>query len=105
MRVATRRLRAFLRAGRKALDSSWAEGFATSSSGWPCPRSARDLDVLSEYLAAEVETLGEDAAAGRTLLEGLQDERAAARLAVVEALSSDRYLALLDRLDSGRNRR
>jgi CHAD domain-containing protein len=100
MRVATRRLRAFLRAGGTLLDPDWSSSLR-SELQWlgRALGPARDLDVLTDYLAAEIETLGEDAAAGRSLLDGLGAERAAARQAVVEALSSDRYLALLDRLD------
>ena len=100
MRVATRRLRAFLRAGGKSLDQDWSQSLRRELQ-WlgRALGPARDLDVLGEYLAAEVETLGDEADAGRTLVDGLEAERVAARLAVVEALSSDRYLALLDRLD------
>ena len=66
MRVATRRLRAFLRAGGKSLDREWARALRDELQ-WlgRALGPARDLDVLSEYLAAEIETLGEDAAAGQ----------------------------------------
>jgi CHAD domain-containing protein len=100
MRVATRRLRAFLRAGRGTLDRDWADALRDELQ-WlgRALGPARDLDVMEEYLTAEIETLGEHAGAAMSLLDGLRSERAAARRAVVEALSSDRYLALLDRLD------
>jgi CHAD domain-containing protein len=100
LRVATRRLRAFLRAGRPLLDRSWSEqlraelGWLGSSLG-----PARDLDVLSERLQADVASLGEDGDAAVALLARLAAERADARAAVIRALTSDRYLALLDRLD------
>jgi CHAD domain-containing protein len=55
--------------------------------------------VLAGRLARDVATLGEDAGKAAPLLSQLDAERAASRSAVVEALSSDRYLALLDRLD------
>jgi CHAD domain-containing protein len=99
LRVATRRLRAFLRAGRPLLDPSWSEplrGELRWLGGALGP--ARDLDVLIERIAEDVAGVGEEDAFA-SLLRTLDTERAAARGAVVEALSSDRYLALLDRLE------
>jgi CHAD domain-containing protein len=55
--------------------------------------------VLVERLEADVSGLGNDAAAASDLLAALDAERADTRVAVVAALSSDRYLALLDRLE------
>lgn len=100
LRVATRRLRAFLRAARPLLERSWSEPLREEL-GWlgGALGPARDLDVLGERLAADVESLGEDAAEGTGLLAQLAEERATARRRVVEALTSDRYLTLLDRLD------
>jgi CHAD domain-containing protein len=101
LRVATRRLRAFLRGGLPLLDRAWAESLRAEL-GWlgSTLGPARDLDVLVEHLREEVESLGPDAAAARGLLESFDEEREAARAAVVEALSTDRYLRLLDRLDA-----
>lgn len=100
LRVATRRLRAFLRCGRPLVEQSWAESLR-SELAWlgQVLGPARDLDVLVELLADDVETLDVDVDAAQGLLVGLEAERATARQAVVESLSSDRYLALLDRLD------
>jgi CHAD domain-containing protein len=100
MRVATRRLRAFLRVGGKSLQREWSS-FLRDELAWlgRALGPARDLDVLLEYLGAEIESLGVDADAGESLIAGLEAERGVARRDVVEALSSDRYLALLDRLD------
>lgn len=100
LRVATRRLRAFLRAARPLLEPSWSDPLRDEL-GWlgRALGPARDLDVLSERLAADVATLGDDAPEAAGVVGALESERAAARAAVVEALSSDRYLALLDRLD------
>ena len=99
LRVATRRLRAFLRAGRPLLDASWSEPLRDELrwlGGALGP--ARDLDVLVARIEDDVAGVGgEDAFAG--LLDALHTERADARGVVVEALSSDRYLALLDRLE------
>jgi CHAD domain-containing protein len=100
MRVATRRLRAFLRAGRVLLDRDWVEGLRAEL-GWLGRElgPARDLDVLVERIGTDVSSLGSDAAVGKGLLTELAAEQLAARQAVVSALSSPRYLALLDRLD------
>ena len=100
LRVATRRLRAFLRAARPLVEPSWSNPLRDEL-GWlgRVLGPARDLDVLGERLAADVATLGDDAAEAAGLLDVLEAERSAARASVVEALSSDRYLSLLDRLD------
>ena len=99
-RVATRRLRAFLRAARPLLVETWSEPLRTEL-GWlgRAVGPARDLDVLLGRLVAEVDSLGPDRDEALDLLAGLERERVEARRAVVEALSSDRYLALLERLD------
>jgi CHAD domain-containing protein len=60
----------------------------------------RDHDVLIEHLRAEVAALDHaerDALAG--VFERLEAERTAARTALLDALESDRYLALLDRIE------
>ena len=99
MRVATRRLRAFLRAGRDLLDPGWS---ATVREELRWLGSAlgpvRDLDVLLEHLTSEVESLGEDAVGGRKLLRSLRSARSTARRKLLSALGSDRYFALLDEL-------
>ena len=101
LRVATRRLRAFLRAGRPLLDRPWAESLRAEL-GWlgGALGPARDLDVLVEHLREELDVLGADAEGAAGLLESFDEERVRAREAVVEALSSDRYLALLDRVEA-----
>jgi CHAD domain-containing protein len=99
LRVATRRLRAFLRAGRDLLDLSWSEQLRDEL-GWlgRALGPARDLDVLIERLTDDVAALGDDTTVGGLLGE-LESERAEARVVVVGALSSDRYLELLARLE------
>ncbi len=101
LRVATRRLRAFLRAGRPLLDHDWVESLRDEI-GWLGRElgPARDLDVLVDRFRADIAALAEeDAATAGQLLAALEAEQVAARAVVVDALSSDRYLALLDRLD------
>jgi CHAD domain-containing protein len=101
LRVATRRLRAFLRCSRSLLDRDWAEGLRAEL-GWlgGVLGPARDLDVMLERFAAEVSSLGDDGASARGLVETLEEERGQAYGAVVEALGSERYMTLLDRLEA-----
>ena len=100
MRVATRRARAFLRAAAPLLDPEWASGLRDELR-WigSALGPARDLDVLTEHLAAEIARLGDERSALRGLVDGLERQRRKARAAVVSALSEERYLRLLDRLE------
>jgi CHAD domain-containing protein len=98
MRVAVRRTRALLRAGRTLVDGD-TKAFADELK-WlgGVLGSVRDLDVLLERLRAQVAAIGQpDAAAARPLLRTLERRRTAARRALVRALESRRYLTLLDR--------
>jgi CHAD domain-containing protein len=100
-RVATRRLRAVLRAARPLLDETWAESLRTELS-WlgGALGPVRDLDVLLGRLREEIDGLEpaeRDAAA--PFLEQLEEERASARAAMLEAMSSPRYAELLTRLE------
>ncbi len=101
LRVATRRLRAFLRCARPLLDREWAEALRVEL-GWlgGVLGPARDLDVLLERLRAEARSLEGDGAAAGDLLDSLEAERADAYEGVVAALDSPRYTALLDRLEA-----
>jgi CHAD domain-containing protein len=101
MRVATRRLRAMLRAARPMLDPEWVEPLRDELR-WlgRALGPVRDLDVLREHLATEIASLDPaDQRGGRRLLTSLDRERAETRQAMLEALRSDRYLRLLEVLD------
>ena len=104
MRVASRRARAFLRAARPLLDPEWMDelrgelGWLGSTLG-----PARDLDVLLEHVRAEVAALGTDGEPLHGLVETLENEREQVRAAVLAALSDERYLALLDRLEEAQS--
>lgn len=100
MRVATRRLRAFLRAGRDLLDAAWAEPLREELN-WlgGALGPVRDLDVLLAHLYQEVESIAEDALEGRKLLRTLERERRKARGVLRRALEDQRYFALLDALE------
>jgi CHAD domain-containing protein len=101
-RVATRRLRALLRAALPVLDQEWAEGLRSELS-WlgSVLGPVRDLDVMLEHLRAEVTELPrEEAAAGRRFVQRLRAEHGKARAAMLEALVSGRYLDLLDAIEN-----
>jgi CHAD domain-containing protein len=101
-RVATRRLRAELRAARELLDPDWTESLRAELS-WlgGALGPVRDLDVLLERLRVEIDDLepAERRAAGH-LLSLLEEEREAARAAMLEAMSTPPYAELLARLEA-----
>ncbi len=101
-RVATRRLRAVLRAARPLLDPGWTESLRSELS-WlgGALGPVRDLDVLLDHLRGEIGDLEpEDRRAAGRFLRLLEQERGAARTAMLEAMSSARYADLLSRLEA-----
>ncbi len=100
MRVAVRRMRAALRSARPLLDPTWADGLRAEL-GWlgRALGPTRDLDVMLERFRDETADLptAERAAAGR-LVQDLEEQRTATRRAMMQALASTRYNALLERL-------
>ena len=103
MRVATRRFRAFLRAARSMLDPEWA-GPLREELAWlgGALGPVRDLDVLIEHLRDDASGLeAREQRALRRLFALLEAERERDRELLVEALESERYLALLERLETG----
>jgi len=103
MRVATRRLRAYLRAARPMLAPDWVT-HARTELAWlgSTLGPVRDLDVLLGHLDKECAALNlPERRAIERLLQALKRERAAARVVLLQALESDRYLALLERLEIG----
>lgn len=103
MRVATRRLRALLRAARPLLVPEWSEQ-ARSELAWLAGAlgPARDLDVLIEYFQQEVATLERrEAPPVRRLIQKLARDRAAVQEELGSTLRSDRYLAALDLAEAG----
>jgi CHAD domain-containing protein len=102
MRVATRRLRAFLRAARPLLDLEWAEGLRAELAwlgGVLGP--VRDLDVLVERLKEDAGGLDRhEQRALRRLFALLEAERDEDRRMLLDALRSERYLQLLARLEA-----
>lgn len=101
LRVATRRLRAFLRAARPLLAPEWADGLRLEL-GWLARAlgPVRDLDVMLGYLRDASELLEpEEQAQFAPLLKQLEQQRGRARAALTRALDGDRYLELLNRLE------
>ena len=103
MRVATRRLRAHLRAARGILAPAWVDTLRAETA-WvgSLLGPVRDLDVLLGHLGKELATLrAAERRAFEALLDRIRQQRIAALATLVEGLESDRYLALLDRLETG----
>jgi len=101
MRVAVRRLRAFLRVARPILEREWTDELRAELK-WlgQALGSVRDHDVLLIHVRAQAETLpaGDDAAL-RLFVKRMERRREAAREQMLEALSSRRYLELLGRIE------
>ncbi len=101
--MATRRLRAFLRAASAFVDADWSADVrgrlkvvADALGG------VRDLDVLLERLRGEVDALPvQEQRDARPLLRALQRERTAARRKLLALLRSPAYFELLDLLEQG----
>lgn len=101
MRVAVRRLRAFLRIGRSFFSVDWVTQLRAELE-WlgDALGSVRDLDVLLENLHQEVATLSpSDRQIFRRLLARLEADRSKARGTMLETLRSPRYLELTVKFD------
>lgn len=99
-RVAARRARASLRVARRYLDPEWRRPLnqALRELG-EATGPVRDLDVVLEHLRAELDHLDEtEEAAKAAILDRLEQERAAARRRLLEALDGRDYRFLLSRL-------
>jgi len=104
-RVATRRLRSDLRTFRSLLEDEFASSLR-SELGWLADilGDVRDGDVLLERLRRRAAELPEaDRGAAAPVLTSLQADRDAAHAALLEALASQRYLRLLDRVVAAAN--
>jgi CHAD domain-containing protein len=100
-RVAVRRLRAMLRAGRPMLDRQWADDLRGSLKGvGRALADVRDLDVLIEQLRADVAELeGTVRAGGDRILETLEERRERAQAELSDTLAGGAYISLLNRLE------
>jgi CHAD domain-containing protein len=100
-RVATRRLRSDLRTFRAVLDSSWSEPLRGELAWFgQLLGNVRDADVLQDLFAAKAEDLptSQHAVAIR-LVARLRAEGGEDRESLIDAMRSDRYSRLLERLD------
>jgi CHAD domain-containing protein len=100
LRVASRRLRAFLAVAHDLVDSEWAaEIKAGMRDLGRASNDARDLDVLLSSLRDEIDRLDvRDRTAGAALVHRLEDERRNLHQALVAALDSGAYQRVLDQL-------
>ena len=98
-RVATRRLRSDLRTFRPLLEPEWVRS-RRDELGWIADvvGAVRDTDVLRARLREHVSGLGPDAAGAHPLLAVLASQRESAHGAMLVALRSPRYDALIDAL-------
>jgi CHAD domain-containing protein len=102
MRVATRRLRSALKEGKQLLDPGWVDE-TRDELKWlgGVLGEVRDFDVFSGYVHKQVADLGAASQDGGAELERLIQERSQpARERLAETLGSERYIALLDRLQA-----
>ncbi|MBO3675173.1 CYTH and CHAD domain-containing protein [Streptomyces sp. NEAU-YJ-81] len=104
MRVATRRLRSAFRSYRKVLDRTVTDPIGDELK-WLAGELGveRDREVLTERLEGRLAELPDDlrlGPVGNRLDHWSQGRRDGARSAVLGALDSERYLALLDTLDA-----
>ena len=99
-RVASRRMRSDLRTFRTALDPTWVEPLRAELR-WlgTVLGEARDADVMLDRVRGRAETIPPPEAPGVAgVIEGLEHRRKEAHVALIEALRTDRYYALLDRV-------
>jgi CHAD domain-containing protein len=100
-RVATRRLRAVLRAAQPLLDPDWTQALRTELS-WLAEAlgPVRDLDVLLERLRGELEDFEPaEQEAGANFVERLGGERDSDRATMLEVMTTSRYGRLLTLLE------
>lgn len=99
-RVAARRTRAILRAGRRYLDADWRSSLtAPLEQLAEATGPVRDLDVVLEHVRNQLKVLDKpDRKAGLVLISLLEREREAARGTLVETLEGEQYGLLLARL-------
>jgi CHAD domain-containing protein len=101
LRVASRRLRAALRAATPIVLRSWAEPLRVEL-GWLGTElgKVRDLDVLTERLRAQAAELDHaDGEAFEPVLDSLERERTERAAELAETLRSPRYLELVAELE------
>ena len=96
MRVAVRRLRSDLKTFESLVEADWAGGLR-GELRWlgDALGHVRDMDVMLESVSDTGGDMGDDL---EPLVEDLTTKRSEARSALLEAMRSERYVALLDEL-------
>jgi CHAD domain-containing protein len=100
LRVAARRLRAFLTVAHDLVDDEWAGEIKEEMRDLGrASNDARDLDILLGNLRGEIRRLDvRDQAAGAALIDRLEEDRRELQQALVAALDSGGYQRVLDQL-------
>jgi CHAD domain-containing protein len=100
VRVAARRVRAFLGVAQDLVDTEWATEINDGMrSVGRASNEARDLDVLLDKLRAEIRSVDlRDRPAAEALIERLENDRRKLQRALLDELDSDRYQRMLERL-------
>lgn len=101
MRVATRRIRAIIRAVRSFLVPEWTE-HVRQEVGWigTLLGEVRDWDVILEYFRQNFHDFSSpEQRSFQSILKNFEDQRSMARARLLEGLRSDRYLNLLDHVE------
>jgi CHAD domain-containing protein len=100
LRVACRRLRSALRTARPLVARDWADELRAELAWFAGELGPlRDLDVGIAQVREDAERLGDDRRVAGKLITQLTRERKAAEKRARAALSTERYFALLDRLE------
>lgn len=106
MRVATRRMRAIVRAVRTFLTPEWTE-HVRQELGWvgSLLGEVRDGDVLLESFRQNFHDLSrQEQRAFQSILKKFEDQRSVARAKLLEGLRSDRYLNFLNHFEDSLTR-
>jgi CHAD domain-containing protein len=100
LRVASRRIRAFLAVGRDLVDEEWAREIKGGMRALGrASTDARDVDILLEKVRDRIRSFElRDQAAAETLLRTLEEDRRTLQHALVDVLDSVSYRRVLDRL-------
>jgi CHAD domain-containing protein len=100
LRVAARRVRAFLTVARDLVDTEWAREIKGGMRDLGrASNEARDIDILLENLQQQISALDlRDQAAGAALVRTLEEDRRELQRALVAMLNSGSYRRVLDRM-------
>jgi CHAD domain-containing protein len=100
LRVASRRIRAFLAVGRDLVDEEWAREIKDGMQALGrASNEARDVDILLAKVRDRVRSFDpRDQAATETLLRTLEEDRRALQHTLIHVLNSGLHRRVLDRL-------